>query len=81
MMRLRPFFLTFPMVFCLLFWFPSHSFCETLRERNEALLQHLHMVHGLSVSQMDDIRNIFAQSGYLGQGNPEITRHPLTKGG
>jgi hypothetical protein len=78
-MRLSSFFLIFPAAFCLLFWLPSPSFGETLKERNEALLQRLQRVHGLSASQMDDIRNIFAQSGYLGQGNPEITRHPLTK--
>ena len=78
-MSSRLFFLAFPAVFCLLFWFPSPSFGDALRERNEALLQQLQKVHGLSASQMDHIREIFTRSGYIGQGNPEITRHPLTK--
>ncbi len=78
-MNSKSFFLTFPAVFFLLFCFPLPSFGQTLRERNEALLQRLQKVHGLSDSQMQDIRKIFTRSGYLGQGNPEITKHPLSK--
>ena len=79
MRRSRFFSLAFPAVFCLVFCLPVPSFGETLRERNEVLLQNLQKVHGLSASQMEDIRDIFTRSGTIGQGNPEITKPPLTK--
>jgi formylglycine-generating enzyme required for sulfatase activity len=50
----------------------------SLREQNEVLFRQLQRVHGLSDAQMSAIRNIFAKSGYMGQGNPAITRHPVT---
>jgi len=50
----------------------------SLREQNEVLFRQLQRVHGLSDEQMSAIRNIFARSGYMGQGNPAITRHPVT---
>ena len=45
---------------------------------NEALFQQLGEVHGLSDDQMAVVRRIFAKSGYVGQGNPAITQHPVT---
>lgn len=51
---------------------------STLQEQNAALFRQLQRVHGLSDSQMDAIRKIFAKSGYMGQGNPAVTRHPVT---
>ena len=33
---------------------------------------------GLSDQQMNAIRRIFAKSGYIGQGNPAVTQHPVT---
>jgi hypothetical protein len=42
------------------------------------LLQQLQAVHKLQPAQMDAIRAIFAGSNIIGQGNPAITRHPLT---
>jgi len=50
----------------------------SLREQNEALFQQLQSVHGLSDAQISAIRQLFAKSGYIGQGNPAITRHPVT---
>jgi len=50
----------------------------SLQEQNEALFQQLQQVHGLSDAQMAAVRKIFAQSGYMGQGNPAVTRHPVT---
>jgi formylglycine-generating enzyme required for sulfatase activity len=38
----------------------------------------LQQVHGLSDVQMKSVRDLFARSGYIGQGNPAITRHPVT---
>lgn len=49
-----------------------------LQQENEALLQQVQDVHSLSDSQMNALRKIFANSGYIGQGNPAITQHPVT---
>ena len=54
------------------------AFGQTLRENNEALLEELRDVQGLSAAQMDSVRKIFQASGYIGQGNPAVTRHPMT---
>lgn len=49
-----------------------------LQAQNEELFQQLQTVRGLNESQIDDIRAIFEQSGFIGQGNPAITEHPVT---
>ncbi|MFH1351271.1 MAG: hypothetical protein ABII26_10075 [Pseudomonadota bacterium] len=54
------------------------SAAELLKGQNEALFRELQRVHGLSDSQMDAIRAVFSKSGYIGQGNQAITRHPAT---
>ncbi len=46
--------------------------------QNEALLQDLAEVHGLTARQIATIRQIVAASPVLGQGNPAVTRHPMT---
>jgi hypothetical protein len=51
---------------------------QSLRDQNEALLRQLQTVHHLTDAQMSALRKIFARSGYMGQGNPAITRHPVT---
>jgi formylglycine-generating enzyme required for sulfatase activity len=51
---------------------------ETLRQQNEELFHRLRQVHGLSDGQMKKIREIFARSGYIGQGNPSISEHPAS---
>lgn len=51
---------------------------STVAEQNAVLLRQLHDVHGLSDEQMRRIRGIFARSAIIGQGNPAITRHPVT---
>lgn len=50
----------------------------TLAEQNEALFQRLKEEHGLTDDQMTKIRAIFSKSGYVGQGNPDVTHHPMT---
>ncbi|MFH1312655.1 MAG: SUMF1/EgtB/PvdO family nonheme iron enzyme [Candidatus Eisenbacteria bacterium] len=55
----------------------THS--QSLREANEILLKRLQEIHGLSDSQVDSLRSIFLKSGYIGQGNPAITEHPVTE--
>jgi len=51
---------------------------NTLQQQNETLFRQLQSVHKLSQEQMNAIRNIFAKSGFIGQGNPAIARHPVT---
>jgi hypothetical protein len=50
----------------------------SLQQENEILFKQLQAVHKLTDAQMTAIRNIFAKSGYIGQGNPAVTRHPVT---
>jgi hypothetical protein len=54
---------------------PAHS----LAEQNEALFRQLQQAHGLDDAAMRRIRAIFARSGYLGQGNPTLSQHPMTE--
>lgn len=51
---------------------------QSLKENNEVLLQQLQRTHELTDEQMKAIRALFRQSPYIGQGNPAITRHPMT---
>ncbi|MCL5778693.1 hypothetical protein M1105_17075 [Limibaculum sp. FT325] len=51
---------------------------ETLPEANERLFEELRSVHGYDDAVMARLRAIFARSGFIGQGNPAITRHPMT---
>lgn len=51
---------------------------ETLAAQNERLFQQIQQVHRPSAAQMQRLREIFAGSGIIGQGNPAITRHPMT---
>lgn len=50
----------------------------SMREQNEPLLRRLQSVHLLPDAQIADVRRIFTKSGYIGQGNPAVTRHPAT---
>lgn len=50
----------------------------TVREQNEPMLQRLQAVHRLSDGQMTEVRRIISASGYIGQGNPSVARHPLS---
>lgn len=53
---------------------------QSLAERNELLFQQLQEIRGLSNSEINRVRSIFANSpnGWMGQGNPAVTQHPLT---
>jgi len=50
----------------------------TLAASRDALLARLREVHGLSDAQLDRLRQIFAASPVIGQGNPAISVHPAT---
>ena len=57
----------------------SPAVAQTLKERNEVLFEQIQRIHGLSDKQIVSIETIFRESGYIGQGNPAITEHPLTQ--
>src|SRR5271155_1126530 len=61
-----------------LLWSALAQAQTTLGEQNQRLLLELQQVNGLSDAQMNRIRSIFAGSRVIGQGNPAITRHPMT---
>ncbi|MEX5726762.1 formylglycine-generating enzyme [Rhodovulum iodosum] len=51
---------------------------ETLKQQNERLFRQIEAVHAPRPAEMARLREIFARSGFVGQGNPAITRHPMT---
>ncbi len=51
---------------------------QTLDQNNEALFRDLQQVRGLSAAEIGRVREIFAGSSVIGQGNPAVTRHPLS---
>lgn len=50
----------------------------TLAEQNEELFKEMQSVHHLTGEQLAAVQRIFAGSAYLGQGNPAVTKHPVT---
>ena len=56
---------------------PGNS-SPSLREQNELLFRQLKQARGFSDAQITAIRKIFEASGYIGQGNPALTRHPVS---
>jgi len=52
---------------------------QSLKDLNDTLFRELKTVHRLSEGQMAKVRQIFARSSVMGQGNPAITRHPMTE--
>ncbi|WP_212524745.1 SUMF1/EgtB/PvdO family nonheme iron enzyme [Actibacterium sp. MT2.3-13A] len=47
-------------------------------QNNRILLDQLAEVHNLTPKQKADVEAIFRRSGYIGQGNPAIVRHPMS---
>jgi hypothetical protein len=58
-----------------------HAAQSTLSQQNEQMLQQIQQQRGLTPQQMDQLRAIFARSGFMGQGNPAISVHPVTEDG
>ncbi|MBC7155380.1 MAG: hypothetical protein H5U19_12380, partial [Rhodobacteraceae bacterium] len=50
----------------------------TLAENNAALFRQLQQERGISDAALTRIKAIFAGSPLIGQGNPAVTRHPMT---
>ena len=72
---------SFLIFLCLILFSQPVAIAQSLKERNEVLFGQLQKVHGLSEGQMDSIRTLFRESGYMGQGNPAVAKHPLTPDG
>ncbi|MGC2224146.1 MAG: hypothetical protein WA624_18280 [Methylocella sp.] len=53
----------------------------TLVQQNELMFQQIQQERGLTPQQMDHLRAIFVRSGFMGQGNPAISVHPVTEDG
>lgn len=51
---------------------------QTLKENNELLFKQLQQKRGLTNSEIAKVKKIFAGSAIIGQGNPKVTRHPMT---
>lgn len=66
---------------CFVIFYPALATAQSLKENNEILFEQLQRVHGLSDKHVDSIRTIFRESGYIGQGNSAITKHPVTPQG
>lgn len=49
-----------------------------LQAQNDALFQEIQARRQVTEQQIAAIRAIFARSGYIGQGNPAITHHPVS---
>jgi len=77
----RFFWLSLLAIFCFALLSHPAASAQSLKERNEFLFEQLQKVHGLSEGQMDSIRTLFRESGYIGQGNPAIAKHPMTPDG
>ncbi len=54
------------------------ALAESRQEANETLFRQLQSVHKQSPAQMARLKQIFAGSNVIGQGNPAIARHPMT---
>lgn len=57
---------------------PLATAAQTLAQNNEGMFQEMQQWRNLSGATMERIRTIFAGAPQMGQGNPSITRHPLT---
>jgi formylglycine-generating enzyme required for sulfatase activity len=51
---------------------------EELAKNNAVMFEHLKSAGGLDDSEVNKIKEIFSRTGYSGQGNPRISKHPMT---
>ena len=56
----------------------SEGAAQTLQQNNEAMFRQMQAARGVTNAEIQRIRQIFAGSRWIGQGNPAVTRHPLT---
>jgi len=58
--------------------FDAPAGATRVTEPNERLLREIVSVHRLSPVQSERLRAVFGRSGFMGQGNPAVSRHPVT---
>jgi hypothetical protein len=60
-------------------WFSaSFSLAQSKATDKEEILKKVKDTHGYSDDQMKALKQIFDAAPYIGQGNPEVTKHPMT---
>lgn len=64
--------------FVLISYFSSNVYAITLKEQNEQMFKEMSDAGAATPAQIEKMRTIFDRSGYIGQGNPKITHHPVT---
>lgn len=57
----------------------SDAGAQTLAENNAALIRDMAAKLRLSPSQVAAVQKIFSRSSVIGQGNPAVTRHPISE--
>jgi len=57
---------------------PESLGAQTLKEQRNGLLQRVGQTHQLTDAQMDEVRKVFSNAAFIGQGNPKISSHPAT---
>ncbi len=51
---------------------------SAFEQQNAAMFRQVDAVHGLTAAQLAAVKAIFARSGFAGQGNPAVARHPMS---
>ena len=59
-------------------WGDNRAWSGTRTQQNELLYQVLECVHGLGGAELQRLRALFGASEYIGQGNPQVSKHPVT---
>ncbi|MCE8469421.1 hypothetical protein LZ189_10285, partial [Rhodovulum sulfidophilum] len=57
----------------------SPAMSQTLSQANAQMLREMQSARGVSTAAIARIEAIFARSTVIGQGNPAITRHAMTR--
>jgi len=57
---------------------PTAMAAQTLAENNARMLREMQQARDLSDAEIKRIRAVFAGSRFIGQGNPAVTRRPMT---
>jgi formylglycine-generating enzyme required for sulfatase activity len=52
---------------------------ETLADQRAAMLRRMRALHGLEDSEVAALEAILGRSKHMGQGNPDVVRHPMTR--
>ena len=59
--------------------FSDFAQAQSLSDQNAALFRNLKDSHGYSDDEITKVKDIFEKSGFAGQGNPAVTKRPMTR--